>query len=289
MAMLVGCIGFSVFIGLRRSMYDFVLYWIIMTAAQKGSFHVKSKHIVAGVLILACAIPLYPIGKMMKQMWKSWGTLNAQSITQNIEDLHRFRDQSLSDFRLLFLETVDRLADPTAPITIINDRFINPVDEQINLTNTVKRALNDMIPGTVFHDVIPANILYDYIYRGKIYVYGGEEWGILGVYYTHFGYVGSLLALFLTSYSFAFLYRKAILFQCWLKPIFLMYFLILYMRFIYNNSLEYWVASVLFATGLRFFIIALFLWALFYLMELGRELIVIASSRTEYHLNDLER
>jgi hypothetical protein len=263
LVVLFGCVIFYTFIGSRKSLYDFFLLSIVIPAVKLGNYKINGRYLMTGVLAILCGIALYPVGKTMKQVWLSWNTLKEQEVSQIITNISHYRDDSLNDTRLAFFEITDRLADATAPITIINDRFINSVDDQINLVNTFKRAINDVIPGTVFQDVIPSTILYEYIYRGRIYVYGGEEWGILGVYYTHFGYWGSLLALFLSGFLISFIYKRVMLAHWRMKPVVVIYVIILFARFIYNGTFEAWLATALFADGLRLLIIGFLLYMFF--------------------------
>jgi hypothetical protein len=256
---LIVLVGVQVLAGSRSSLYHFLINGIVLVSIFYGDFRVR-KRVLSAILAAVClAVVLYPTGKMMKNIWKSWAQLSTEIVADSQFDTKSFYDARLSDPRVLGLEIIDRLADFRAPMTIINDLTVVSPGPHIGLLQSAKRALNDMVPGVIFHDVIRTSILYEYLYSGRLLTYGGEEWGVLGVFYIHFGYAGSLLALFSVFVVLGAGYRKLLRFRSAAKPVLAVYGVVVFFRFLHNGSFEYWLANVVYAGGLHLVVVCVVL------------------------------
>ena len=103
-----------------------------------------------------------------------------------------------------------------------------------------------MVPGDVFDDEIASQQVWHNTYFGYDDVYGGEEWGMYGIYYILFGYIGSLIALFITGFIVYTLWVKLTLLKFSFRPILFAYILSSVFVFMYNPMIEVWFVLTIF-------------------------------------------
>lgn len=244
--LLIFYMAFRLASGNRSFFIQMLTICIVFLSYCRGNFFVP-KRVLAGILIFTLLnISLYPVALGLKNAIKSKGAIEEGGLLSLLENV------SVVDYTRTFfsepegaIEIVDRLSDMGAPLRIINDAGAISTDEHFSFLRVIKRAINDMVPGDVFDDVIGTQQVWHATFFGQDAIYGGEELGIYGVYYIHFGYIGSLIALVVAGFVGAYLWVRVLLMRISYRPILLAYILNSIYIFIHNPMLEVWfVVSV---------------------------------------------
>lgn len=238
--------------GSRSSTYFLFVYFIFLLCVFKGDFVIRKVHLFFLAVLIISGFLLYPIGKAFKEAIKSKGN-KGNYLELNVDILSRAGSLN-NGLKRLSLEIVDRLSDVGSSLRISNDKQVVQVSSQVSLANTIKRTINDMTPGDVFTDVSKTQDVYHLLYFGYAPVYGGEIYGIFGVYYLLFGRLGALLALFLTSAAIGYFWKIAIFSNIALKPVYLGYYVIIFDWFLFNTLIEGWLVNSVFKPLLSLFL-----------------------------------
>lgn len=248
MFLLLLYMGFRIFTGSRSFIMYTLLYCVIFSSYQFGNFFVSRKLLVAVISLISVNIIFYPVALEFKRAISgAHGDANlfsAESILANTSSV----DYSRQFFQNPegSIEILDRLSDMGAPLRIINDTNVIPLDENFTFSKIVKRTINDMVPGDVFYDVVGSQQVWHNTYFGVDAVYGGEEFGLYGIYYIYFGYIGSLIALLFTGLLGSILWVKALDLKLPYRPLLLSYAMICVYGFVHNPMFEIWFVSFVF-------------------------------------------
>jgi hypothetical protein len=103
-------------------------------------------------------------------------------------------------------DLLHRLSSLQATFLVLTDNYYHLPTKYINLVETFKRVVNDLVPGEVFNGLLSINQLYNFVYRGDYVRYNSETWGIQSTLYIYFGFIMSPVIVFLLG---AFISRKS--------------------------------------------------------------------------------
>lgn len=263
--MILSYAAYRVIGGSRSSLYALLIPLSYYLVLFKRNFIVNKKIVITAIVL---SIFLYPIAKGFKDMIHYTSGPDAVITFNHIKEIISISDifQNFIDKKgEYFIEIIDRLSDMGAQLRIINDKQLVPVEEHINLIATFKRAINDMVPGDVFYDVLRTQDVFHFVYHGFIPIYGGEIYSLYGVYYVLFGYLGTLIVLFISSIVIGYLWKKLMLSRMYFKPIILGFYLITFELFLQNELIEGWFVNRVYRPVLGYIFIIFLLTFLSYL------------------------
>lgn len=247
-ALLLAFVVFRVLAGSRSFLQVPLTYFLIFVSYRKLNFVVRKRYILMAAALILINIALYPLALALKNAIKN-NAVSGEAAGSSFLRLNAAVNGSAQVFfenKNGFVEILDRLSDMGAPLRIINDDFVVPPSDQFSIAKVVKRTINDMIPGDVFGDVLPSQQVYARIYFDQEAIYGGEEWGLSGIYYLLFGYAGSLLVVFATGVIVNYLWIRFALSRGAYRPIILAYVLNSFYCYIHNAMIEVWFIGAIF-------------------------------------------
>ena len=130
-----------------------------------------------------------------------------------------------------------RLSQIEQPLLILNDRYINLPWETFNPMQTFMRIINDLVPGTIFHDVININRLFHHIYFDEFVNFASHTWSIQGTMYLFFGFLGSPIFVFLIALFVARFYVN-VSYLAKLSPTFFVFITYIFLNLVEFGVLE---------------------------------------------------
>lgn len=150
-----------------------------------------------------------------------------------------------------------RLADSKAPYYIVNELWTYPPSDYVNLRDSPRRVLNDVIPGTPFVVQVNATQLFEWVYFGDLPAYSGETWGLATVCYVYFGYLVGLQALFVLLFGTALLFRLLLPKVTTYSPLSVVLFVVGFNGAIQGGLPELWIPQIFqFTVSLLLFVAA---------------------------------
>jgi hypothetical protein len=133
-------------------------------------------------------------------------------------------------------ELLHRLSALEAQFYILGDHFINS-PSVFNPLSSLMRAVNDLLPGSVFPGMLTINQLFNHIYFDEFTQYSSSMWGIQGTLYL---YVGLWLSPFIVFLMAFFLSRRwnSIKLYVQRSPAFMTFIIILSLAVLENATIE---------------------------------------------------
>ena len=246
--LLLSYVVFRVFAGSRSFLYFSIIYFLIFFSYYKGNFLIGKKAFSIIVILILTNITLYPVAlgfkNAIRYKLKPEENISLSFLLKNVSVIDY--SETFFESKKGLIEIIDRLSDMGAALRIINDRNVISTDKYVTFPKILKRTINDMVPGDVFNNEISSQQVWHSTYFGQTAVYGGEEWSMYGVYYILFGYVGSLIALFISGLIAYTIWVKLTLLKISFCPIVLAYFLNSVYVFMHNPMIEVWFVTTIF-------------------------------------------
>ena len=103
-----------------------------------------------------------------------------------------------------------RLTSFQTSLLIMNDKNINPIGDLLSVGSIIKRILNNLWPGDLFHGIMLPQYLFDHIYYDTFVGFNAYDWGIWEQFYLIFGYWGGIFGLFITMFCVGVLWKALI-------------------------------------------------------------------------------
>jgi hypothetical protein len=236
----------SIVSGGRGSFYNAIvfllLYWCFNNFNRNITYK-DVKRLTTMVLIAPIVLFSGVIAQSIKVTQKLNARIHVEKSDLNIFELvsnMNFLNFDSAIYQSLYFsltELFHRLSHLEAQFMILNDKFINLPSETYNVAHITMRIINDLVPGTLFQGVIGINRLFNYIYLDEFVYYSSQTWGIQGAMYLLFGFIGSIIFVFLIAllisryYSFIFDLVKR-------SPIFFTFIALLMLDIVENGTLE---------------------------------------------------
>lgn len=234
-------IATSVVGGSRGAMFFLVIFAMIYWSSLNKDRVLKVGTIVKNGILMGC-IALF--------------TISSALLSNLIRPLYRFgysRQEILNaiDFNSFLLaqenlyfgltQLLHRMSALQAQFLILNDHFYHQPWQYFNPVGTIKRIINDLLPGDYF-SVLNINQLFNYIYFNEHVYYNSEMWGIQGTLYLYFGFFFSCVVTCVLGMTAVFFYPsldKSVK----ESPAFATFFILLFHDFIANGTLERMISS----------------------------------------------
>jgi len=232
--------------GSRHGVLGIFLIYVFVRLVDSGKyFIVKKKHLIAFLILICVGIFMFPIITDLRlKCYIYKGDTSLHGIKETI--INSLLTYDIHNYELV----IERISRLHALLLIVNDKTNIPPHLYVNISNTIKNIFNRLIPGTNFPTISTAR-LFPVIYEGGYIsdilsssrTYHSASWTFYGIFYTLFGYTGGLLAIFLSSFLLAYLWRVLLLStsKVSFKPIIMVFYLYVFYTFLVNFGLDEWI------------------------------------------------
>ena len=194
---------------------------------------------VATVLIVPVVIFAGLVAQTLRPLLRGADIESSDLMELFIQNINIFDPDNIISNTFYFgvTEILHRLSALEAQFYVMGDRFINPPWETFNPLLSFMRAINDLVPGSLFPDMLTINQVFHYIYFNQTIQYSSHMWGIQSTLYL---YLGLWLSPILIIYVGFILARRWITIDRWIKgsPAFMVFIMLLSLAILENATFE---------------------------------------------------
>lgn len=216
-----------------------ILSLVILNYDKRLNISIKGT-LVTGASLIALPIVIFAglLAQSLKPLLRSLDVNNSALIDVFVRNINIFDPDNLILRNIYFgvTELLHRLSALEAQFYILGDHFINS-PSVFNPLSSLMRAVNDLLPGSVFPGMLTINQLFNHIYFDEFSQYSSSMWGIQGTLYL---YVGLWLSPFIVFLMAFFLSRRwnSIKLYVQRSPAFMTFIIILSLAVLENATIE---------------------------------------------------
>ncbi len=201
--------------GAKSSIYYPLFFWFLYWLAKRNDFKINVKKLfIFGPPLIVLLFMSFYIGRIYRTLAFTYKKSSSLSIVQTYSEARELaRVKYMTDvgkiktIPVLFarFHGVDTLA------LVVNDKGVD-LPEYVNIANVSKTLVNLFLPGWYF-DVLPTSRVFQAVYVGISYelskrIQTTVMWTWFGVFYVHFGLIGSILGAGCVAFLIAVFYKK---------------------------------------------------------------------------------
>jgi len=194
---------------------------------------------VATVLILPVVLFAGLVAQTLRPILRGADIEGSDLMELFIQNINIFNPDNIISNTFYFgvTEILHRLSALEAQFYVMGDRFINPPWETFNPLISFMRAINDLVPGSVFPNMLTVNQIFPYIYFNESVQYSSHMWGIQSTLYLYVGLWLSPVIVMCTGFIIANRWNNI---DRWIKssPAFMVFFMLLSLAILENATFE---------------------------------------------------
>jgi len=194
---------------------------------------------IATVILVPIVIFAGLVAQTLRPLLRTAGIEDSGVMELFMQNINIFDPENVISKTFYFglTEILHRLSALEAQFYVLGDHFINSPWETFNPLTSFMRALNDLVPGSLFPDMLTINQVFHHIYFDQSIQYSSHMWGIQSTLYLYLGFWLSPILLIYIGYVLANRWNTI---NNWIKssPAFMVFIMLLSLAILENATFE---------------------------------------------------